>query len=176
MPKVSVIIPTYNQAKFIAEAIQSVLNQTFRDFEVIVIDDGSADNTPEIVSAFPVIYSRQEHQRPPAARNRGIKISCGEYISFLDSDDVLLENALEKGVEALNKHPKAGISYGQAYLMDERGCILGLRKAGYERSCVREGIEEIRDFLVSGNHIQPSTVMARRSCLEEVGPFDSAFS
>jgi glycosyltransferase involved in cell wall biosynthesis len=172
MPKVSVIIPAYNQAKFIAEAIQSALNQTFRDFEIVVIDDGSTDNTPEIVSAFPVKYFRQENQRPPAARNRGIEISCGEYVAFLDSDDALFEKAIEKGVEALDACPEAGFSYGQAYLMDEKGRILGLRKAGSKRSCLRQGIDEIRDFLVSGNHIPSSTVIVRRSCLDEVGLFD----
>jgi glycosyltransferase involved in cell wall biosynthesis len=176
MPKVSVIIPAYNQAQFIAEAIQSVLNQTFQDFEIIVIDDGSTDNTPEIVSAFPVKYFCQENQRLPAARNRGVEISCGEYIAFLDSDDVLLEKAIEKGVEALDTCPEAGFSYGRAYLMDEKGRILGLRKAGSKRSCLRQGIDEIKDFLVSGNHILPCTVMTRRDCLERVGPFDPAFN
>ena len=176
MPKVSVIIPAYNQAQFIAEAIQSVLNQTFQDFEVIVIDDGSTDNTPEITSAFPVKYFRQENRKLPAARNRGIELSSGELIVFLDSDDILLKNTLEKGVEVLDTCPEAGFSYGQAYLMDEKGQILGLRKAGSKRSCLRQGIDEIGDFLVSGNHILPCTVMTRRDCLERVGPFDPDFN
>jgi glycosyltransferase involved in cell wall biosynthesis len=175
MPKISVVIPTYNRARFIAESIGSVLAQSFRDFEVIIIDDGSTDNTPEIVSAFPVRYFRQENQGPAGAVNKGIELSKGEYIAMPGSDDILLQNALEKGVEVLDKHPEAAFSYGQAYLMDEKGRIFGVEKGGSKHSCVREGKEEIRKFLISGNHIITSTVMVRRSSLEEVGLFDATF-
>ena len=176
MPKVSVVIPTYNRAHLITEAIQSVQDQTFQDFEIIVIDDGSTDNTAEIVSAFPVRYLWQENQKVPVARNKGIELSCGEYIAFLDSDDILLKDALEKGVEVLDRHPEAGFSYGQVYLTDEKGHIFALESTGSKYSSVREGREEIRKFLTSGNHVTTSTLMIRRSCLQEVGGCDPAFS
>jgi glycosyltransferase involved in cell wall biosynthesis len=176
MPKVSVIIPTYNRADLISEAIQSVLDQTFTDFEIIVIDDGSTDNTSEIITAFPVRYFYQENQGVAAARNKGIELSHGEYIAFLDSDDILMNNALEKGVDVLDKYPEASFTYGQWYIMDERGRIIGLEKAPIKYSCVRQGKEEIREFLIYGNHIPTPTVMVRRSCLDESGIFDPSFN
>ena len=175
MPKVSVIIPTYNRANLLPECLKSVLAQSFQDFEIIVIDDGSTDNTQEIVSAFPVRCLCQENGGPAAAYNKGIELATGEYIAFLDSDDVLLMNALEKGVEILDRHPEAGFSYGQAYLMDEKGRIFGFRKSRPKYSCVREDSEEIRELLIFGNHIPHPTVMVRRSCLEEVGVYNLAF-
>jgi glycosyltransferase involved in cell wall biosynthesis len=175
MPKISVVIPTYNRAHLLPECINSVLDQTFRDFEIIVIDDGSTDNTREVVSAFPVIYLWQENQRLPGARNKGSELAQGEYIAFLDSDDVLLKNALEKSVEVLDRHPEAGFSYGQAYLVDENSRIFGLEKPNSKHSSVRNGLEEIKDFLIFGNHVTESTLVVRRSYLEDVGGFDVTF-
>jgi glycosyltransferase involved in cell wall biosynthesis len=100
VPLVSVIIPTYNRAHLIGRAIQSVLNQTFKDIEIIVVDDGSKDNTDEIVRAIDdprVIYLKhQENRGVSAARNTGIKAARGEFIAFQDSDDEWLPNKLEK--------------------------------------------------------------------------------
>ncbi|OGO23189.1 MAG: hypothetical protein A2144_11180 [Chloroflexi bacterium RBG_16_50_9] len=178
MPKVSVITPTYNRAHLISQSIQSVLNQTFSDFEIIIVDDGSTDNTREVLDSFKdprIKYTWQENGGPSVARNTGIKASSGDYIVFLDSDDVLVRNALEKGVRVLDAHPEVGFSYGQAYLMDERGRVFGFRKHRDRGSHILNGIEEIRKAIVNGNHIPTSTIMARRSCLEEVGTFDDAF-
>jgi glycosyltransferase involved in cell wall biosynthesis len=174
MPKVSVAIPTYNRAHFIAEAIQSVIDQSFQDFEIIIIDDGSTDKTKEIVSAFPVRYYWQENQGVAAACNRAISLCQGEYIKFLGSDDVLLKKALEKGVQVLDKHPAVAFSYSQAYLMDENGRIFRVVRQ-HERSYVREGSEEIGKFIIRGNYIVTPTHMARRSCLIDVGLYNPAF-
>ena len=173
MPKVSVVITTYNRARFIAEAIKSVLTQSFRDFEIIVVDDGSKDNTADIVREFPVSYYYQENQGIVGAYNRGIELAKGEYIDFLDSDDSFLPDALAKGVEVLNAHPEVGFSYGRAYLVDEDGRIFGLKKNG-RQSGVRQGSQEIGD-LIYGNYITSSTVMLRSSCLNEIGTFDPRF-
>jgi glycosyltransferase involved in cell wall biosynthesis len=171
VPKVSVVIPVYNQAQFIAEAIQSVLTQSFRDFEIIVIDDGSTDNTPEIASAFPVRYFRQANQGVAAARNRGIALSLGKYIAFLDSDDIMLENALEKGVAVLDKYLGVSFSYGQAFMMNENGGVYRVRKSSFlKASAIVNGKDEIRDLLFP-YRITTSTVMVRRCCLDEVGGF-----
>ena len=175
MPKVSVVIPTYNNARFLAECIESVLVQSFRDFEIIIIDDGSTDDTAELVSTYcpPVRYFRQENQGIISAYNRGIKSSKSEYIAFIDSDDIMLRDALKKGIEVLDKHPEAGFSYGQRYNMDERGNIIGLRKGPWKYSGVREGKEELNQLILH-NHVNPQTIVRRR-CLDEVGIFNPAF-
>lgn len=175
MPKVSVIIPTYNRAHLVTEAIRSVLEQSIEDLEVIVIDDGSTDRTREIVSPFPVKYVWYENQGPPGARNKGITLSAGEYVAFLDSDDILLPQALEKGVRILSMHPEAAFSYGQAYIIDKEGRVIALEKPHLSHTCVRPGWEELREYLLFGNHFTSSTVMVRRRCLEEAGGFNVAF-
>jgi len=172
MPKVSVVIPAYNVGSFITETIQSVLAQSFRDFETIIIDDGSTDNTAEIIASFPVRYMYQENQGPPSARNKGIELARGEYIAFLDSDDIWVENALEKRVEALDKHPEVAFSYGQAYHIDENCQTLRLFKPPHNYSRVREGRDVIQEMLIHGNLVILSSIMVRRSCLDEVGLFD----
>ena len=179
MPKVSVVIPTYNRANFIAESIQSVLDQTFTDFEIVIIDDGSTDNTREVIDSFRdrrIRYTHQENGGVGSASNRGFELSAGEYIAFFSSDDILVEDALERGVEALDRHPEVAFSYGQIYLMDERGHVFGLRKPRHGHATVRPGTEEIRKAIIDGNHIPAMTIMARRNCLFEVGLYDPAFS
>lgn len=99
IPTVSVVIPTYNRAHLVGRAIQSVLNQTYQDFEIIVVDDGSTDNTEEVVKSFNdprIRYIRHDQNRGgSAARNTGIKMARGEYIAFQDSDDEWLPEKLE---------------------------------------------------------------------------------
>ena len=174
MPLVSVVIPTYNRALLIPETITSVLNQSFRDFEIIVVDDGSRDNTQDIVSAFPVTYIKQENQGLPNARNTGILASSGRYIAILDSDDCLLEQSLEKRVNVLEAHPQVGFAYTHLYTMDENSRITGLYRLPINSSGVRRGITELHDLLYA-NHIPASSVMIRRSCLDKVGLFNPAF-
>jgi glycosyltransferase involved in cell wall biosynthesis len=179
MPKVSVIIPTYNRAHYVTEAIQSVLNQSYKDFEIIVIDDGSTDNTREVIERLKdprLKYFYQENQGVCVARNNGINVSVGEYIYFLDSDDVLLENALEKGVRVLNRHPDVALSHGQAYPIDEKGRVFDLPKPKNIRPGVYQGTKEIFHFLRYGNYFCPSLTIVRRSSIIDVGLFDPAFN
>ena len=105
---VSVIIPTYNRCKYICQSIDSVLDQTYQDFEIILIDDGSTDETKQIVTRRyknenRLKYIYQKNQERSAARNRGIVESSGEYLAFLDSDDLWLSSKLEKQVEVLDE-------------------------------------------------------------------------
>jgi glycosyltransferase involved in cell wall biosynthesis len=177
IPKVSVIIPTYNRADFIGEAIQSILDQTFQDFEIIVVDDGSTDNTHEIIEKFNeprIKYVFQENRGVCEARNTGIKNSRGEYITFLDSDDVLYEKAFEKGVHALENHPEVGISHGQVKLMDKSGNLYETIKK-YKGSYIQKGIEEIRQLFTRGYYVNINTLMVRRVLLQKNGPFDTSF-
>lgn len=178
MPKVSVIIPTYNRAKYLAVAIQSILGQTYSNFEIIIVDDGSTDNTREVVDNFNdsrIKYIYQENQWAAAARNNGIRASSGEYLTFLDSDDILMENAIMKGVQILDEHPEVAFSYTQNYTVDESGQIIGLQKKGQKHTCVRDGTEQIREFLIDGHHIGVCATMMRRDCLFKVGLWDTTF-
>ena len=96
-PKVSVIIPTYNRADMVGDAIQSVIDQTYHSWELIIVDDGSQDNTSEVVAQFSdprIRYIYQENKKLPAARNTGIRASSGEYLVFLDSDDLFMPDKL----------------------------------------------------------------------------------
>jgi len=171
MPKVSVIIPTYNRAHLITETIESVLTQTFRDFEIIVIDDGSTDNTCSIVSSLQVRYFRQDNRGVSAALNKGIEIARGEYITFLGSDDLLIDDALDKGVKMLDAHTDVGFTYGQIYMMDENGRIFGLLKSSFlNHSSIVDGKKLIHELLCT-YRVPIITTMVRRSCLDEVGGF-----
>ena len=114
MPKVSVIIPAYNSSGFIEDALESVFKQTYRNYEVIVVDDGSTDKSAEIIGSFSdkrIIYIYQENHGVSVARNKGILESKGEYIAFLDSDDLWLPEKLEKQVAILNNNKNTGLVY-----------------------------------------------------------------
>src|SRR5919107_192619 len=103
---VSVVIPCYNQAHFLSEAIESVLAQTYPYFEIIVVDDGSTDNTSEVAGRYSGVRCiRQDNQGLSGARNSGLRHSKGEYLVFLDADDRLLPQALEVGLECLRAYP-----------------------------------------------------------------------
>ena len=118
MPRVSVIIPTYNRADLLGEAIDSVLAQSYQDFEMIVADDGSTDETAMVASKYgdKVRFLALPHRGQPAApRNAGIAAATGEYISFLDSDDLYLPDKLALQVPALDENPKVGMVYSSAH-------------------------------------------------------------
>ena len=112
MPRVSVIIPAYNAASFIGEAIESILAQSFQDFEIIVVDDGSTDGTAEAVKRFPQVrLIEQPHSGISTARNTGILAANGELIAWIDADDRWTKDKLEKQVDWLDKHPETGIVF-----------------------------------------------------------------
>jgi len=178
MPKVSIVIPTHNRACLITEAVQSTIDQPFTDFELIIVDDGSTDNTKDVVSSFRdprINYIFQKNQGVCKARNTGINASSGEYITFLDSDDKLLRNALVKGVEILDEFPTVALCYGQHYFMYESGQMSGLKKPPNRPPGILQGIKEISNFLVCGNYISPSSTVVRKSSVIKVGSFDFTF-
>jgi len=164
---VSVIIPTYNRASFLKEALDSVLLQKHVEMEVIVVDDGSTDNTSAIVEACgrPVAYCQQSNAGVSAARNAGIKMARGEWLAFLDSDDLWLPGKLECQLDFLSRHPAVKICQTEEVWI-RNGHRQNPKKyhkkpSGY---CFPALLERC---LVS-----PSAVMIHRSLFDEVGLFD----
>jgi glycosyltransferase involved in cell wall biosynthesis len=168
-PLVSVIIPTYNYARFIGQAIESVLAQTYQDFEVIVVDDGSTDDTRERVARFSQVrYLYQANQGIAPARNAGLHASRGELLVFLDADDRLLPEALAIGVDCLNANPDCAFVSGHWEVVSNFGDPLPSSPI----ICVTsDHYQAFLDFNYIGTVGQ---VMFRRSILESVGGFDSA--
>lgn len=168
---VSVIIPCYNQGHFLAEAIESVLSQDYPETEVIVVNDGSHDNTSEVAGKFPgVICINQQNQGLSTARNNGFKKSAGEYIIFLDSDDKLPENAIMKGLEVLLVSPDAAFAYGRLRRIDVNGNGQSTRQEPESRE------NYYHDFLQRNYIPTPGMVIFRRSALKQYGLFNPKFS
>jgi glycosyltransferase involved in cell wall biosynthesis len=129
MPKLSVIIPVYNAERSIAETLQSVLAQTYRDFELLIIDDGSTDRSIDLCQQFNDPRMRVIHQNNrglAGARNTGIRHAKGEYLAFLDSDDIWLPEKLEKHIQHLDQSPKVGVSFCRSSFIDDRSQPLGI--------------------------------------------------
>lgn len=169
-PIVSVIIPTYNSGQYLCEAIDSVFEQTYHNFEILVIDDGSEDNTPELVGLYGdrVQYMRQENAGPSRARNRGILASKGSYTAFLDADDIWLPRKLEKQIELLRKAPDAALIYSGFTKFDI--------ESDEEVSVLPENIspKNMFDRLLADTIICLSTVVIRTLILKEIGGFEES--
>ena len=172
-PTVSVIIPTYNRAHLISRAIKSVLNQTYQDFEVIVVDDGSTDNTEEVIKEFQkkderIKYVRHEKNKGgSAARNTGIKAARGAYIAFLDSDDEWLPEKLKKQMKFFkNASPEGGVVYTGFIYKDELGGGTSKQHIPKKRGWIFE------DILAENCVGTTSTVIIKRKCFEKAGLFD----
>ncbi|PIG91387.1 glycosyltransferase family 2 protein [Gloeocapsopsis sp. IPPAS B-1203] len=129
MSKVSVIIPVYNVERYIADTINTVLQQTYTNFEILIVDDGSPDKSIDICQKFAdprIRIIRQENRGVAAARNTGIRYSQGDYLAFLDADDLWLPNKLEKHIEHLESSPDVGVSFSRSAFIDEEGNPLKL--------------------------------------------------
>lgn len=174
-PKVSVIIPAYNCARYIAEAIDSVLAQTYQDFEIIVVDDESTDGTGEVVRRYAdrVRYIRQDNRGPSGAKNTGIQAARGEYISTLDGDDLWLPQRLEKLVPLLDQQPELGFVYGDCYRIDETPDRIQPRTAFEIHGGARRGW--VLERLVMVNFVPSQSVLIRRRALDVVGLFDESY-
>lgn len=167
-PRVSVVIPAFNHARFLPEALESVLEQTFRELEIFVVDDGSTDATPEVVGRYgpPVRYVRQANAGPAAARNRGVQASNGEFVAFLDADDRWYPGKVAAQVAYLDAHPEAGVVFTKFLVTDEGGRPL----YAYPHT-FRYGSNAFEALLV-WPYGSMNTAMVRRSCLEKAGLFD----
>jgi len=162
--KVSVVIPTYNRAEFLKRAIESVFKQTFQDFELIIVDDGSTDKTKEVVNSFwsdKIKYIYQENSGGAARpKNTGIKVATGEYIAILDDDDEWLPEKLEKQVRFLDEHPEIDI-VGCNYLIN-----------GKKEYRIPEYKDVLKRILETDDMGTGSIMVYRRKVFDNVGLFD----
>ena len=170
---VSIIMPAYNSEKYISSAIESVLNQTYTNFELIVVNDGSTDNTIDILKKYSdrIICISQRNKGAAFARNNGILAARGEYISFLDSDDIWPNDTLKLQYEYLRTHPDVGLVYGEMELFDQTGTLdknwAITRGRGRPEGYIFQNL--ILDCLFG-----LSTVMVRRNVLNNVGLFEES--
>jgi glycosyltransferase involved in cell wall biosynthesis len=173
MSTISVIVPAYNAERTILETIESVQQQTFSDFELIVINDGSTDRTLELLSTVQdsrlKIFS-YENGGLSVARNRGICHATGEFIAFLDADDLWTPDKLELQLAALQQHPEAGVAYSWTHFMDEQGKSFHPDKPTFFEGNVYPQLL-VSNFLASG-----SNPLIRRQAIESVGEFDPSVS
>ncbi|MEO1342193.1 MAG: glycosyltransferase [Cyanobacteria bacterium J06635_13] len=172
-PLISVVIPAYNAAELIGETIESVIRQSFPDWELIVVDDGSTDNTVSVVEDFCTKDSRirlisQPNSGVSIARNSGAEKAKGELISFLDSDDMWLEDKLIVHVDYMQRHPKAGISYALVEAISPEGCPSG-KVANNHLSC-----EDPHYLFYKNPTITPSNIVVRRKLFLKLGGFDES--
>ncbi|PSB10599.1 glycosyl transferase family A [Pleurocapsa sp. CCALA 161] len=174
MPTISVVIPTYNSETTIQETIESVQKQTFSDFEIIVIDDGSQDGTIELVKSLVKLEPRlkifcYENAGVAVARNRGIELAQGEFISLLDADDLWTPDKLELQLKALKDHPQAGVAYSWTNPIDEQGKILFLGTRPIWEGNVYGKLLQT-NFLSNG-----SNILVRREAIESICGFPTDF-
>lgn len=164
MAKICVIIPAYNPGAYIEEAVQSVIAQTFTDWECLIVDDGSSEDLSRFDSFHPQVkLLRQPNRGVSAARNLGILSSQSDYIALLDADDAWLPDKLKSQVEMLDARPEMGFCHTAMNIMDEKSQVSGLGWA--------QPVISYRDLLDNA-HICTSTVLMRRACMAESGLFD----
>lgn len=167
-PRVSIVLPTYNQAHYLPEALNSVFAQTYRDVELLVVNDGSTDATAAVLAdyqqrhEFTVIM--QENQGLPCALNAGFAQTYGDYLTWISSDNVMLPEMLSALVEALDKDPSFGLVYADRYLMNEEGRDLG-----------RFNTSDYDPYLLLHANLVHCCFLYRRECMERVGGYDPEF-
>lgn len=179
---ISVIMPAYNCAKYISEAIESVLSQTYKNLEIIVVNDGSIDNTEDILQPFTnsglINYFSQENKGPSAARNRGLKEGKGEYVAFLDADDLWNKDKLEKSVNFLEKNNFDWVctsmikfkQNGEKFIKRIPDNSFALNFSTKEVKQLTNGI-----FFFSSVAVHTPTIIVKRMCFDKVGMFDESF-
>ena len=172
MPTISIITPAYNAERTILETVESVQKQTYSDFELIIVDDGSKDRTVELLQSIEdqrlKIFS-YENGGVAIARNRGLSHATGDLIAFIDADDLWTPDKLELQLAALQKHPEAGVAYSWTYFMSDKGESITPAKPVFVEGNVYAKLL-VDNFLAHG-----SNPLIRREAIESVGEFDSSF-
>lgn len=179
MPSISVVIPAYNSARFLPEAVASVLAQNQPVHEIVIVDDGSTDDTPRIAPLLApnIVYIRQPNAGPSAARNRGIGEARGEYIAFLDADDQWVPDKNAKQLAIITRHPQIALVAGDMTEIDTKGNIVtasALDAHGLKTRFQQLGgapVPNALHSLLEKNFIPTGTVLAKRDVLLAVGGF-----
>lgn len=172
-PKVTVAVSTYNREKYINDCINSVLEQSYQDFELIIIDDGSTDNTRDVVQKYNdprIKYYYQNNSGQNSARNAGINYASADYVALMDSDDVWHPEKLEKQVEILEENPDIGLVYCGTELIDKNGKSCGRKPLVTHSGHILDKLL-MTNFLYNG-----SCPLFRKSCIERVGLFDCSIT
>jgi glycosyltransferase involved in cell wall biosynthesis len=164
---ISIVIPTYNRASFLKEAIDSVLSQTYRDFELIVVDDGSTDDTPKLLLPYgkKIKVITKANKGPSAARNRGIKAAKGDWMAFLDSDDIWKPDKLEKQVQFIKDNPEIKICQTEEIWIRNGKRVNPRKKHEMHSGWI---YEQCLPLCI----VSPSSVVIHRDVFEKVGLFD----
>lgn len=184
MSRVSVIVPAFNYGRVLPEALDSIAAQTLADWECLIVDDGSTDDTGAVARSFEAgdrrfVYVAQENSGPSATRNRGIRMARGEFLQFLDADDLLEPDKLRAHTRFLDEHPECAAVYGPVHyfrgegtrrvLLEDRG-LANKRRVGIEYGSQRA----LERAMVEGNCFAISSPLLRRVSLEGTGLFDES--
>lgn len=186
MPNVSIVLPSYNYAKYLDERIQSLLNQTYTDFELIIVDDASTDNSVDIINQYAsdprikTCFFEQNSGLPYKRWNDGAALAQGKYILFAGADDSCYPTLIERLVEKLDAHPNVGLAYTQSLEIDSEGTVIrsliertnDLDKERWQQNYINTGKDEYRYLAIKNSIPNASCVMVRRSQFEQAGGFD----
>jgi len=168
-PLFSVIIPSFNRSNFIVEAIESVIMQTYPNWEICIVDDGSTDNTYEkikhLLANKKIKYQYQENQGQSVARNNGIKLAKGKYICFLDSDNAWLNDRLEIALSSIIENPESDIIYGDSITIDIEGNEIARKK-------IKKYSGKITKELLKDNFVSMNAALAKKECFDKLGMFN----
>jgi len=180
MPRVSVIIPAYNHEKYVGECIQSALDQTYQDFEIIITDDGSSDRTVKVIKEFAdsriQLYTYAENKGACTATNNCIRKATGEYIAVLNSDDAWEPTKLEKQVKYLDSHPEIGAVFTKVIFVDEASSPVGPSDYKHYYNIFdqrnRSRYAWLNHLFSRGNCLCHPSVLIRKKCYDDVGLYD----
>ena len=183
MPKVSVVMASYNHEKYVAETIESVLSQTYQDWEFIITDDGSRDGTVDVMKRFDdrriKLFCFSQNQGACTAMNNCIQEAKGEYIAVINSDDAWMPEKLEKQVKFLDEHPEKGAIFGYAQIIDEEGKKITEENHFYSQVFIqpnRTRFEWLRHFFFNGNCLCHPSILIRKHCYDDIGLYDERFA
>jgi glycosyltransferase involved in cell wall biosynthesis len=168
-PTVSAVVTTYNYGRFLPDALDSVLGQSHRELEIVVVDDGSTDDTADVVGRYAdrgVRYVRRPHGGAGRARNAGLEVTSAPLVAFLDADDAWLPDRVEAGLAHLARHPELALVAAHAYACDEQ-----LRPTAVVPAATREQGHMLEQLLVDNVVLNPSSVLVRRPAIEAAGGF-----
>lgn len=167
MPKVSICIPTYNRKNYLKETLESVFAQTYKDYEVVVVDDGSTDGTDQMIkhSGYPIRYFRQNHSGVSKARNKLIELAEGQYITFIDSDDLLFQYAVEDLINIVGCNGSDIIAYSSYVGIDASGNVVKRKQRRLPSGCIASDLFE-------HIYVHSCGTMCRKEILNQAGGFD----